>query len=178
MPFTNQEQLFFCLLFIAGCMPSPSPGKKTVTTDTIITAAMAPAEQQMVMPADSLPVDIEEDSLVIPADAEIRILKASKEVTSRHNIPEFNSWKLSNADIEKIFRNSCPTSDATIHDLYNTLECEIKGEVIINKVTYHYIINAGAWFYLYNEHHSYTYICPAENCRSLFLDHEQSPEED
>lgn len=178
MPLTNQEQMFFCLLFIAGCMPSPSPGKKMITTDTIATAAIVPAEQHMVMPADSLPVDIEEDSLIIPADAEIRVLTAGKEVTSRDNIREFNSWKLCNADIEKIFRNSCPTSDATIHHRYNTLECEMKGKVVINKVTYHYTINAGAWFYLYNEHHSYTYSCPAENCRSLFLDHEQSPEED
>ncbi|WP_142685012.1 hypothetical protein [Chitinophaga polysaccharea] len=55
MPLTNQEQMFFCLLFIAGCMPSPSPGEKTVTTDTIATTAIAPGEQHMVMPAGSLP---------------------------------------------------------------------------------------------------------------------------
>ncbi|HWV70019.1 hypothetical protein [Chitinophaga sp.] len=178
MPLTNQEQMFFCLLFIAGCMPPPSPEEKTITKDTVATAVIAPSEQQMVMPADSLPVDIEEDSLFIPADAEIRVLTASKVITSRHDVPEFRSWKLSNADIEKIFRNSQPTDGPTIHYRYNTLECEVKGEVMINKETYHYTINAGAYFYLYNRHHSYTYICPAENCRSLFLDHGQSPEED
>lgn len=133
------------------------------------------------MPADSLPVDIEEDSLIIPADAEIRLLTATKAVTGaryREDVQRCKTWKLSNSDIEKIFRNSQPTDDATIHYSYSTLECEMRGQVVINTDTFHYIINAGSWFYLYNQHHSYTYICPAENCYSLFLDHAQPPEEE
>ncbi|MFX1705127.1 hypothetical protein PV783_14290 [Chitinophaga sp. CC14] len=172
MPFTNLELLSLCLLLLAGCVHSPSPGKKTLTADTVA----LPAEQHMIMPAGSRPVDIEEDSMFIPADAEIRILTATKTVTGTR-YPEYiqqcNTWKLSNPDIEKIFRNSQPAENAVIHYLYSTMECEVRGQVMINGDTYQYIINAGSWFRLYNRHHSYSYSCSAENCRYLFLEHEE-----
>ncbi|MEZ2444695.1 hypothetical protein AB6805_23380 [Chitinophaga sp. RCC_12] len=61
---TNLEQLTLCLLLFAGCVPAPSPEKK-VTADTVA----LPTEQHMIMPADSLPVDIEEDSTVVHTPA-------------------------------------------------------------------------------------------------------------
>ncbi len=64
MPFTNLEQLTLCLLLFAGCVPAPSPEKK-VTADTVA----LPTEQHMIMPADSLPVDIKEDSTVVHTPA-------------------------------------------------------------------------------------------------------------
>ncbi|WP_436490877.1 hypothetical protein [Chitinophaga sp. ARDCPP14] len=78
MPFTNLEQLSLCLLLFAGCVPAPSPEKK-VTADTVA----LPTEQHMIMPADSLPVDIEEDSTVAPAGAVTRTPAATNKVPRR-----------------------------------------------------------------------------------------------
>ncbi|WP_089895830.1 hypothetical protein [Chitinophaga arvensicola] len=136
-------------------------------------------EEQMVIQPDSLHVSKEEDTVYIPADAKIKVLSFTPVTTGKEYPPDTargRKWRLNAVAIEKIIRNGEPTDGPTIHDIYSTLAYEMEGVVLINKDTFNYRINAGSYFYLYNEQHSCVYTCLAASCSQFFMEGEQEPD--
>lgn len=173
MQFIRREQWFLCLFLFVGCLPASSPEKKPVTSDTNKPAD----EQQMVMQPDSLAVAREDDTFYIPKTAKIKVLSLAHAITdsTREFAPPCKTWRLNAAAIEKIIRNGHPADGPTIHYGYSVLECNVSGLVQIDQDTFHYRINAGSFFYLYNDQHSSVYTCSAPNCRRFFLEGEEDP---
>jgi len=171
MQFIRREQWVLCLLLLMGCLPASSPEKKPVANDTIKPVD----EQQMVMQPDSLAVAREDDTFYIPKTAKIKVLSLAHTVTDTSNAAPFKTWRLNAAAVEKIIRNGHPADGPTIHYRYSTLPCNVSGSVQIDQDTFHYRINAGSYFYLYNDRHSSVYTCTAANCRRFFMEGEEDP---
>lgn len=116
------------------------------------------------------------DSIVaIDKETSIRIISIEKKCKPQNledkYTKRYQQWTLDTSDIIKIIRHSEPTHFMEIDAAYNTLACEVSGDVMIDNKPFRYDVNAGSYLYLHNKDTSYILVCDSKECRNLFLSH-------
>ena len=99
----------------------------------------------------------------------LTVNKTIVEDSTNEYMNECDTWNLSKNDIKEIINISHYISNEEKHYLYYVMPCEISGEIIVNNISFNFIINAGSTMYLYNADTAYYLGCSSEDCSRFFV---------
>jgi hypothetical protein len=79
------------------------------------------------------------------------------------------NWKITAQNLNKIITNFRQVSSEFQYLSHSVMPCGIKGEIIIDKIKYVYMINAGATLILFRGSAEYYYVYTGKNWRKYFI---------
>jgi len=166
---------FIPVILVIGCS-APSNQPAEISRDSVIVSDTIPTTTAPVI-IPKLP----NDSLVLISDtSEIIVGVLVKEYYEKtphtKSLAQCRSWNLDSSQVVTILRNAAPTDGMTIHDVYNTYPCDLKGSVAIDGKKYKISINGGSHFVLIHSDTAYLFRCTGE-LEKLFIEGVVSMEE-